>query len=106
MSDIVRADSSHAVYSGLVVDIAEDSLDRATRLLAGINGGVYKAVGSALTRAASAGKTAAKRPVTQEYTISQSEFLAQTRNINHLAGSLLCSAFAGMSFRSRSSKQV
>lgn len=83
MSDIVRADSSHAVYSGLVVDIAEDSLDRAIRLLAGINGGVYKAVGSALTRAAASGKTAAKKPVTKEYAISQSEFLSRTKNINH-----------------------
>jgi len=71
------------VYSGLVVDIAEDSLDRATRLLAGVSGGVYKAVGSALSRAAAAGKTAAKRPVTKEYTISQSEFLARTKSINH-----------------------
>ena len=42
MSDITSADSGHAMYAGLVVDIAEDSLDKATRLLAGINGGVYK----------------------------------------------------------------
>ncbi|MDE7053859.1 MAG: hypothetical protein K2O84_03465 [Oscillospiraceae bacterium] len=83
MSDIVSADSSHAVYAGLVVDIAEDSLDKATRLLAGISDGVYKAVGSALSRAAAAGKTAAKEPVTKEYTISQSEFLARTKSINH-----------------------
>lgn len=83
MSDITRIDSRHSVYAGLTVDIAEDSLDKATRLLAGISGGVYKAVGSALTRAAAAGRTAAKQPITQEYTISQSEFLAQTRNINH-----------------------
>lgn len=83
MSDITRADSRHAVYAGLTVDIAEDSLDKATKLLAGISGGVYKAVGSALTRAAAAGRTAAKQPITKEYTISQSEFLAQTRNINH-----------------------
>ena len=65
------------------MDIAEDSLDRVTKLLAGINGGIYKAVGGALTRAAAAGKTAAKQPVTREYSISQSEFLSQTRNINH-----------------------
>lgn len=83
MSDITSADSSHAIYGGVIVDVVEDSLDKATRLLAGINGGVYKAVGSALTRAAAAGKTAAKQPVTKEYTISQSEFLARTRNINH-----------------------
>lgn len=75
--------SNSAVYGGIIVDVAENSLDRATKLLAGINGGVYKAVGSALTRAAAAGRTAAKKPVAEEYTISQSEFLAQTKNINH-----------------------
>ena len=83
MSDITSAASSHAIYGGVIVDVVEDSLDKATRLLAGINGGVYKAVGSALSRAAATGKTAAKQPVTKEYTISQSEFLAQTRDINH-----------------------
>lgn len=83
MSDITSAASSHAIYGGVIVDVVEDSLDKATRLLAGINGGVYKAVGSALYRAAATGKTAAKQPVTKEYTISQSEFLARTRNINH-----------------------
>lgn len=83
MSDIVRSEGQHSTYAGLTVDIAEDSLDRVTKLLAGISGGVYKAVGSALTRAAAAGKTAAKQPVTREYAISQSEFLSQTRNINH-----------------------
>lgn len=71
------------VYSGLTIDVVESSLDRVTKLLAGISGGVYKAVGSALTRAAAAGKTAAKQPITQEYTISQSQFLESTKNINH-----------------------
>lgn len=83
MSDITQSWSSHAVYAGVTVDVAENSLDRATKLLAGINGGVYKAVGSALTRAAAAGKTAVKKPITGEYAISQSEFLARTKNINH-----------------------
>lgn len=83
MNDITSAASSHAIYGGVIVDVVEDSLDKATRLLAGINGGVYKAVGSALSRAAATGKTAAKQPVMKEYTISQSEFLARTRNINH-----------------------
>lgn len=87
MSDVVNTSSSHAVYAGLVVDIAEDSLNKATRLLAGISGGVYKAVGSALSRAAAAGRTAAKTSVTKEYAISQSEFLARTRNINHFVRS-------------------
>lgn len=46
MSDITRTSSGHSVYAGLTVDIAEDSLDKATRLLAGVSGGVYKAVGT------------------------------------------------------------
>lgn len=83
MSDITRGDRRSYYDGGVMVDIAEDSLDKATKLLAGINGGVYKAVGSALSRAAASGKTAAKGAVTKEYTISQSEFLFSTKNINH-----------------------
>lgn len=83
MSEISGANSNHAIYGGIIVDVAEDSLDKVSKLLAGISGGVYKAVGSALTRAAAAGRTAAKQPVTKEYAISQSEFLARTKNINH-----------------------
>lgn len=83
MSDVVNVAGSHSIYAGLTVDIAEESLDRASKVLAGINGGIYKAVGSALARAAAAGKTAAKGAVTKEYTISQGEFLSNTKNINH-----------------------
>lgn len=83
MSDITATDSRHSVHSGMVVDIAENSLDRATKLLAGIHGGVYKAVGGALARAASSAKSAIKRPITEDYAISQSEFLSRTRDMNH-----------------------
>ena len=92
MSDVKRIDPSlgaisgvnrHNVHSGLVVDVVESSLSRTSKLLAGISDGLYKAVGSALQRAAATGKTAAKKAVTDEYAISQSEFLAQTRSINH-----------------------
>lgn len=76
---------NYAKLAGVVVDVTAESLDRATKLLAGISGGVYKAVGSSLKRAADSGKTVAKRAVTKEYAISQSEFLARTRNINHFA---------------------
>lgn len=86
MSDITRDRNEHAVYGGVIVDVVEDSLDRVTDLLDGIEHGVKKAVGSALKRAAQAGRTEAKRPVTQEYAISQSEFLAQTRHYNHFLG--------------------
>lgn len=89
-SDIYRfepADRSvlgrHNIYAGLTVDVAESSLGRVTAILAGISGGVYKAVGSALKRAADAGKTGAKKAVTSEYAITQSQFLSNTRNINH-----------------------
>ena len=74
---------NYAKLAGVVVDVIAESLDRATRLLAGISDGVYKVVGSSLKRAADSGKTVAKRAVTKEYAISQSEFLARTRNINH-----------------------
>lgn len=75
--------NNYARLAGVVVDVSAESLERATNLLAGISGGAYKAVGSALKRAADSGKTVAKRAVTKEYAISQSEFLARTRNINH-----------------------
>lgn len=75
--------SKHWVVQDGISATVEDDLDRVTALLAGIKGGVYQAVGSALKRAADTGKTAVKKAVTQEYTISQSEFLHQTRNYNH-----------------------
>ena len=83
MSNIVRKSGAHTVYGGVSVDIAEEGLDQVTQLLAGFRGGARKAMGSALTRAANSGKTVAKQEAAKRYTISQSEFLAQTRNINH-----------------------
>ena len=72
------------LYGGIVVDIAEDSLDHVSKVLVGIPGGVQKAVGSALARAAAAGKTEAKKPVAQMYNITTSQFLQYTRNINNI----------------------
>ncbi len=83
MSEVTREYRKDKIYSGSVDVIAEESFGRAEALLNGIPGGVYKAVGSALTRAASVGKTEAKRAVAQEYTISPSDFLQRTQNINH-----------------------
>lgn len=83
MSEVTSEYRRDKIYSGLVDVIAEESLGKVERLLNGIPGGVYKAVGSALTRAASAGKTEARRAVAQEYTIGASDFLRYTRNINH-----------------------
>lgn len=70
-------------YGGHIVDIAEEGLDHVQKVLAGIEGGWQRAVGSALSRAAATGKTAIKSTIVKRYTISQSEFLSQTRNINH-----------------------
>ena len=84
MSDVTTDTMMHNVNAGLAVDIAEEGFDRVAALLSGIPGGANKAVGSALARAAAAGKTVAKRAVTQEYAISSSEFLNRTKNINNI----------------------
>ncbi len=84
MSEITSNHSMrHGVEMGVFVDVVEDSLSRVQKLLAGISGGWQQAVGSAISRAASAGKTEAKSAVSGEYAISQSTFLQNTRNINH-----------------------
>ncbi len=87
MSEVTRGRRRSQIYSGSVDVIAEENFGRAEALLNGIPGGVYKAVGSALARAASAGKTEAKRAVTQEYTIGSGDFLRYTRNINNFVRS-------------------
>jgi len=100
VSDVTNEKTKHAVYAGIVVDVAEADLDRVQKLLAGITGGWQKAVGSALSRAAAAGRTEAKRPVLAEYAIDQSTYLRETRTINHFErsadGSIsVAFAFAG-----------
>ena len=71
------------VYGGLIIDIAEDKFAEAQKILAGVPGGAKKAIGSALARAGASGRTYAKKAVADEYYISQSAFMAHTRNINH-----------------------
>ena len=63
-------------------EVGESSLDRATKLLAGISGGIYRAVGSAVKRAAQHGLTVGMKIVSEEYAIGQSELKAKTRHIN------------------------
>ena len=84
MSDVTTDTMMHSVAAGITVDIAEEGFDRVSALLAGIPGGANRAVGSALARAAAAGKTVAKRAVTQEYAISSSEFSNRKKNINNI----------------------
>ncbi len=83
MSDVTNIGGKRSVYGGIIVDVAEEGLSHVQKVLAGIEGGWQKAVGSALSRAASSGKTAAKGAVAEEYVISQSDFLRETRNLNH-----------------------
>lgn len=63
-------------------EVGEFGLDRATKLLAGIPDGVYRAVGSAVKRSARHGLTVGMKIVAGEYAISQSDLKSKTRNIN------------------------
>ena len=63
-------------------EVGEVGLDRATKLLAGIPDGVYRAVGSAIKRAAQRGLSVGMKIVSEEYAIGQGELKDRTRNIN------------------------
>ena len=63
-------------------EVGNIKLDRVTKLLAGIPDGVYRAVGSAIKRAAGHGLTVGMRIVSDEYAITQGELKSRTRNIN------------------------
>ena len=63
-------------------EVGEFNLDRVTKLLAGIPGGVYKAVGSAVKRSAQHGLTVGMKIVSEEYAIGQSELKSHTRHVN------------------------
>ncbi len=64
--------------------VGEYKLDYATKLLAGIPDGVYRAVGSAMKRAAQHGLTVGMRIVSEEYAIGQGELKSRTKNINSI----------------------
>jgi len=63
-------------------DVGDIKLDRVTKLLAGIPDGVYRAVGSAIKRAAQHGLSVGMKIVSGEYAISQGELKKRTKNIN------------------------
>lgn len=63
-------------------EVGEYHLDRVTKLLAGIPGGVYKAVGSAIKRSAQHGLTVGMKIVSEEYAIGQGELKNRTKHIN------------------------
>ena len=71
--------------SGLRVNIADvggASIEQARLRLSGIQGGIKKAVGSALTRTITSSEAYAARAVRQEYVVSASTFKTYT-NVSH-----------------------
>lgn len=71
---------SNSTFSGMVnLDISGKALDRASRLLAGIPGGVEKAAKSALTRAADKGRVGAAREVGKLYHLKDANFDKYTK---------------------------
>lgn len=63
---------------------AGKALDRATRLLSGIPGGVEKVAKSALSRAASKGRTGAARQVGKLYHLKASDFNRYTKSYSRI----------------------
>lgn len=63
-------------------DFSEKSIDRASKLLAGIPNGANRAVSSALKRAAQHGLTVGMKIVSEEYTIGQNVLKARTQTLN------------------------
>ncbi len=71
-----------------VDEAVEGQMSRISTVLAGVPGGVYKAVGSALKRAAQSGSTAGMKLVAQEYAIGQNELKANTKTVNTIVRDL------------------
>ena len=63
-------------------EVGTYKLDRVTKLLAGVPDGVYRAVGSAIKRAAQHGLTVGMKVVSEEYAIGQDELKSNTKHIN------------------------
>lgn len=82
MSEAYRQSKDREIW---IDDIGETSIDKATKLLAGISGGASKAIGSALKRAATSGEAFAARAVRTEYYVSASDFKEYTKSSRHIA---------------------
>lgn len=62
-----------------IMESNDDSIDRAKNLLAGIDSGAQKAIGSAIKRTATAAQTLAAKEIHAEYSIKSSDFKKHTR---------------------------
>ncbi len=83
MSDVTLG-SGDKVDSLWIDDIGSNTLDRAQKLLAGIPGGVGKAVGAALKRAAASGEAYAARAIRKEYVVKASDYKEYTKSKRHI----------------------
>lgn len=86
MSDTYSRKGSLGYINVTLTDDSGSSkaLDHATRLLAGIPGGVQKAAESALSRAATSGRARAAREVGKDYTLKTSDFKKYTKSSQHI----------------------
>lgn len=87
MSDVYsmgRSDIKSGVNIFLVSDIGDSSIDRATKMLAGIKHGADKAIGSAIKRAATTGEAYAAKLIRSEYYINAGDFKNYTKSKRHI----------------------
>ena len=87
MSDIYSMKPSevkNGVGVYIIDDVGDGSIDRVTKMLAGISHGVDKAMGSAIKRAASSGEAYAARVIRDEYHVSASDFKQYTKSKRHI----------------------
>lgn len=64
-----------------IENVGAESIDRATKLLAGINGGISKAINAAMQRAVAHMRTTSTKAIREKYDISSTNIRAE-RNIN------------------------
>lgn len=84
MNDIYLS-ANNELINFRVDDVGSNTIERAKKLLAGIPGGVKKAVGSALKRASSSGEAYAARAVRKEYLVKASDYKEYTTSkIRHI----------------------
>lgn len=87
MSDVYsmsRSSIKSGIATYLVDDVGGDSIDKVTKLLAGIPHAADKAIGSAIKRAARSGEAYAAKAVRKEYFISAGDFKAYTKSKRHI----------------------
>lgn len=87
MNDIYsmsRSDIKNGIGVYLINDVGDGTIDRVTKLLAGIPHGADKAIGSAIKRAATSGRAYAAKAICKEYYISAADFKQFTKSKSHI----------------------